>query len=89
MSKTSAGCGFASSESAKADLYQEASTFCSTSGKEAEILSSGGRNGIPLVRCAHAEIKFSCLDSVPEGSPEFNERRRRQEARILREAEAQ
>lgn len=89
ISKTSAACGFASAASVKIDLYQEAASFCQKSGKELEVISSSGKDGIVSIRCASAEVQFSCVSSVKEGTPEYAERMLKQETRINREAERQ
>jgi len=85
ISKTSAGCGMASAASVKTDLYREAGAFCQKSAKELEVISTSGKDGIVMVRCASAEIQFSCVAQAEEGSPEYADRKRRQEERIARE----
>jgi hypothetical protein len=86
LTKTSTGCGFASAASVKTDLYKEAGGFCQNTNKDLHVISSSGNDGIVMVRCASAEIQFSCLAKVEEGSLEYLERNRKQEQRITREA---
>jgi hypothetical protein len=63
ISKKSIGCGFASAESIKADLYKEANEFCAGRKKEIRTVDVIANDGIPMVRCANAELHFTCVDA--------------------------
>jgi len=64
VSKKSIGCGFASAESIKADLYKEANEFCAERKKEIHTVEVIAHDGIPAVRCANAELHFTCVDAA-------------------------
>lgn len=89
LSKTSAGCGMASAEGVEAGLYKEAGTFCQKSGKDIEVLDTSGKNGIVMVQCASAEIKFSCVSSLDPTSREFAARQREALDRISQDKASQ
>jgi hypothetical protein len=63
ISKKSIGCGFASAESIKADLYKEANEFCAERKKEIHTVDVIANDGIPAVRCANAELHYTCVDA--------------------------
>jgi hypothetical protein len=63
LSKKSIGCGFASAESIKADLYKEANQFCVEQKKDIRTVDVVANDGIPFARCANAELHFRCVDS--------------------------
>lgn len=89
LSKTSAGCGMASADGVKAGLYKEAGAFCQKSGKDIDVLDTSGKNGIVMVQCASAEIKFSCVSSLDPTSKEFAARQRQALDRIAQDKASQ
>jgi hypothetical protein len=61
LTKKSAACGFASAEGTMSDLYKEAGAYCATKGLEIATVEAIPRDGVPLVRCASAELHFKCV----------------------------
>ena len=61
VTRKSPGCGFASAEGTKADLYKDANEFCKKSGKVVQTIDVVARDGVPFVRCASAELNFQCV----------------------------
>ncbi|MGH8397585.1 MAG: hypothetical protein ACRETA_04990 [Gammaproteobacteria bacterium] len=45
ISKESPGCGFASADSAMAEVYKEANAFCSEKGKAIKTVSAEAKHG--------------------------------------------
>lgn len=64
ISKKSAGGGFVTGNSAKPELYKEASEYCKESGKFVETIKVDATNGIPFVRIASAELEFRCVSGT-------------------------
>lgn len=62
LTKKSAGCGFASAEGTKSDLYIEANDYCKAQRKEVKTVEVIARDGVPFVRCASAELQFQCVE---------------------------
>jgi len=63
LTKKSAGCGFTGGEGSKAELLREANAFCAKEGKQIETLDATSRDGVPMVRCASAEVHFKCVSA--------------------------
>jgi hypothetical protein len=51
-------------EGSKAELLREANTFCVNQGKELETVDATARDGVPMVRCASAQVKFRCVAKI-------------------------
>ena len=65
LTKKSAACGFASAEGTMADLYKEGNAYCATKHLQLDTVQAIPRDGVPMVRCASAELHFRC---VPDAS---------------------
>jgi len=61
VSKTSAGGGFVSGASVKADLLKEAGAYCAQRGQVIETTSETARDAVPFAHMPSAEVKFHCV----------------------------
>jgi hypothetical protein len=61
LTKKSPGCGFSGGEGAKADLLREANAFCAKQNQKLETVEATARDGVPMVRCASAQVQFRCI----------------------------
>jgi hypothetical protein len=61
LTKKSAGCGFTGGDGSKAELLREANRFCTKRGQELETVEATSRDGVPMVRCASAQVQFRCV----------------------------
>lgn len=62
ITEKAAGCGFSSAEGTKVDVYIKANAHCASLNKDLVTVNITARDGVPLVRCASAELEFKCVD---------------------------
>jgi hypothetical protein len=70
LTKKSAGCGFTGGEGSKVKLLREANTFCAKQGQELETVEATSRDGVPMVRCASAQVQFRCASRANATLPQ-------------------
>jgi hypothetical protein len=61
ISKQSAAGIFGTSGGVKGDVYQEASEFCTKSGKTVETVNLDVKDAIPFVRTSSVSLQFRCV----------------------------
>lgn len=60
LAKMSSACAAGSGDAVLEDLRQEALKFCAARNERPVELRSSSEYGIPVVRCASAELVFGC-----------------------------
>ncbi len=63
ISKQSAGGAFVAAASVKADIFREANEFCSSLGKNLQVVDTNQVEALIGSRMPSAEVQFMCLDA--------------------------
>lgn len=62
VSTRSPGAGLVSGDGSKADVYRDATDFCSAKGQDVETINVDVKDGRVFVRGASASLQFRCVD---------------------------
>ena len=67
ITKQSAGGMFVNPASIKAEIIQEGAKFCTSQGKQFQLVGSNELGAIPAARMPSSEIQFMCLAANDPG----------------------